>query len=253
MESNSSETIAGGSTALIKLQANGALVEKVPCPNSSAYVHDLSIRDLQREYNAYQTLPRHPRLLDLHPTSRAERLILPYLRHGCLHDYLRQHDVPETHQVRFAADAAEGLHVLHAADIVHGDVNSWNFLVDDHLHLRVIDFAGSTIRGTTGSAFEGAHYCLPRSFDDPSTIRTDLFALGSLICEISTCRLPYEDCSDLEVEQKFRARQFPCTRSLRLGEVIRACWEGTYDSAQLVWDSVQGYLMRSHDGDKDSL
>ncbi|KAK3065845.1 hypothetical protein LTR53_017971, partial [Teratosphaeriaceae sp. CCFEE 6253] len=173
------EVIAGGITGLIKLHPNGRLVEKAPYPESTDY--GLSLRDLGREYAAYVKLPAHPRLLRLHPSSTPERLVLPYLKNGCLISYLRTTPVSARQRLQLAADAAEGLSVLHVAGISHGDLNAWNFLVDDDLRLCIIDFAGSTIDGQAGSAFEGAQYCLPRSMDDPSTVRTDLFALGSVL------------------------------------------------------------------------
>lgn len=217
------DTVAGGSTALINLRPGGTHIEKVPYPGSRDYHYHLSVRDLRREYDAYQRLPQHPRFLQLHSDSSPERLVLPYLNNGCLHSYLREMHVSAVRRLQFAADAAEGLHMLHTHKIVHGDVNSWNFLVDPGLRLCVIDFAGSTIDGKAGSAFEGPRYCLPRSMDDPSTVATDLFALGSLMYEISTCKQPYQGYSDQEVEDRFRNRQFPCTLDLSLGEIIIGC------------------------------
>lgn len=229
------EVIAGGTTGLIKLRDGHAFVEKVPYPDSRD-TH-LSIRDLQREYNAYQRLPPHPRLLPLHPDSTPQKLILPYLRHGCLHHFLRTVPGPSsTQRLQFASDAAEALSLLHESGIVHGDVNSWNFLVDDEFRLCVIDFSGSTVDGLNGSAFEGVRYCLPRSIEDLSTVRTDLFALGSLIYEIVTGREPFADVLDREVEELFGKGEFPETRSLRLGWVMRGCWRGGYGSARLVFE-----------------
>lgn len=81
------ETIAGGSTALVKLLANGTHIEKVPNPDSRSY--HMSIVDLRREYAIYQRLPCHPRFLQLHPDNSPDRLVLPYLEYGCLNVFLR--------------------------------------------------------------------------------------------------------------------------------------------------------------------
>ncbi|KAI5356672.1 putative receptor-like protein kinase SRF [Septoria linicola] len=208
------QVLAGGTTGLIKLHPNNSLVEKAPYPDSKD-VH-LSIRDLRREYAAYQRLPQHPRLLHLHSDSTPEKLVLPYLQNGCLHEFLRGPPVSSVRRLAFAADAAEGLHILHCAGIIHGDINSWNFLVDDDCRLRIIDFAGSTIDDQPGSAFEGFRYCLPRSIDDPSTVQTDLFALGSLLYEIVTSEKPYKQYKDEEVEELFKQGHFPSTEGILL-------------------------------------
>lgn len=231
------KVIAGGTTGLIKMRVGNAYVEKVPYPDSRD-AH-LSIRDLRREYIAYQRLPQHARLLCPHRDSTPERLVLPYLQKGCLHDFLRAAPVPSARRLQFAADAAEGLQLLHGAGIVHGDINSWNFLLDDDFRLCIIDFAGSTIDGEAGSAFEGVRYCLPRSIDDPSTMRTDLFALGSLLYEIVTSDEPYHECDEQDAEALFKNAQFPPTQHLPLGRVILGCWRGTYDSAESVYKDIE--------------
>ncbi|KAM3423209.1 hypothetical protein BST61_g659 [Cercospora zeina] len=86
------QVLAGGTTGLIKLHPNNSLVEKAPYPDSKD-IH-LSIRDLRREYAAYQRLPQHPRLLHLHSDSTPEKLVLPYLHNGCLHEFLRGPSYP---------------------------------------------------------------------------------------------------------------------------------------------------------------
>ncbi|KAF2206537.1 hypothetical protein CERZMDRAFT_25598, partial [Cercospora zeae-maydis SCOH1-5] len=146
--------------------------------------------------------------------------------------------ITSAQRLQFAADAAEGLHLLHRAGVIHGDINSWNFLIDDDFRLRIIDFAGSTIDGEPGSAFEGFRYCLPRPIHDPSTTRTDLFALGSLLYEIITSEEPFQGFTDEEAEDFFKRHQYPSTQDLALGKVIVGCWQGTYDSAESVYKDI---------------
>ena len=249
------EVIAGGTTGLIKLRADSPFVEKAPYPNIQTV--DYSLQDLRREYAAYERLPQHPRLLQLHSDSTPERLVLPYLQNGCLHEFLRaprdtssgdssspgssptlSPHIPSSQRLQFAADAAEGLTILHGVDIVHGDINSWNFLINDEFRLCIIDFSGSTIDGEAGSAFEGYRYCLPRSFNDPSTVRTDLFALGSLLYEIATSEAPYERSGDQEVVEYFEQGIFPPTQDILLGSIILGCWQGAYESARAVHEDI---------------
>lgn len=249
------EVISGGTTGLVKLRVDSTLVEKAPYPDSEDF--HLSIRDLRREYNAYKKLPQHPRLLQLHRDSTPERLVLPYLQHGCLHRFLRASPdssslgsplntpstpIPSSQRLQFAADAAEGLSILHGVGIVHGDINSWNFLINNDFRLCIIDFSGSTMDGVRGSALEGFRYCLPRPFNDPSTVRTDLFALGSLLYEIATSEAPYERCGDEEAVEYFEQGIFPSTQAIPLGNIILGCWQGAYDSARSVHEAIQEQL-----------
>jgi serine/threonine protein kinase len=262
--------ISGGSTGLVKLCADRQFVEKVPYSDTD----DDSLEDLQREYAAYKRLPRHPRLLQLHPDSTPKKLVLQYLHRGCLHDFLRPSPYPSSpgslspasppyisswQRIQFAADAAESLDILHGVSIVHGDINTWNFLITDEfrheevghevsrheesqpsdLRLCIIDFSGSTIDAVRGSAIEGFRYWLPRAFRAPSTVRTDVFALGSLLYEIATSEEPYKTHADDEAVEHFRQGIFPPTKDVLLGNVIRACWQGEYDSARSVYEDIQ--------------
>lgn len=247
------EVIAGGSTGLIKLRADNSFVEKAPHPNDKTI--EANLEDLRREYVAYQRLPRHPRVLQLHSDSTPQRLVLPYLRNGCLRDFLRDTSSSSVadssssnssslswsqRRLQFAADAAESLSILHSVQIIHGDINSWNFLLTDDFRLCIIDFSGSTIDGEAGSGFEGFRYCLPRSFHDPSTVRTDLFALGSLLYEIMTGETPYQSCEDQEVEEYFRKGIFPPTKDVPLlGSIMLGCWRGAYESAEAVYQDIR--------------
>ncbi|EMF16087.1 kinase-like protein [Sphaerulina musiva SO2202] len=234
------EVIAGGSTGLIKLRTDNSFVEKAPHPNDKTV--EANLEDLRREYVAYSRLPRHPRVLQLHSHSTPQRLVLPYLRNGCLRDFLRytSSSSSSSRRLQFAADAAESLSILHSVQIIHGDINSWNFLLTDDFRLCIIDFSGSTIDGSAGSGFEGFRYCLPRSFHDPSTVRTDLFALGSLLYEIMTGETPYQSCEDQEVEEYFRKGIFPTTKDVPLlGSVMLGCWRGAYESAEAVYEDIK--------------
>lgn len=249
------EIISGGCTGLIKLRTDGVFVEKAPHANPD-WLQE-SLQDLRREYAAYRRLPPHPRLLWLHADSTPERLVLPYLRKGSLHNFLRPSrftssgsaaslssppapgwTIPPSQRLQFAADAAEGLSILHSVNIIHSDLNSWNFLVDDDFRLCIIDFSGSTIDGSPGSGFEGYRYRLPRSYDAPSTVRTDLFALGSVLYEIVTGEMPYERYEDQEVIQCFEQGVFPPTQDVLLGRIVLGCWKGAYESAEAVREDI---------------
>lgn len=237
------EIIGGGTSGLINLRPDKAFVEKAPRPDNTPWEQKHSLRDLQREYAAYRRLPNHPRFLHLHPDSTPEKLVLPYLPKGSLHQFLRSRTVSisSAQRLQFSADAAEAVHLLHCGGIVHGDINSFNFLLssDTIPRLCIIDFAGSTFDGIAGSAFEGVRYCFPRPWDVPSTVKTDLFALGCLLYEIETGREPHAEKGEEEVEELFRRGEWPDTEGLVLREVMLGCWRGKYGNAEMVWRDIE--------------
>jgi len=223
-------------------------VELLPCGYvlKSAYPdiegRRQSLRDIEREFQIYQRLPRHDRLLQMIRYSPDEGLVLEYMPGGNLREHLRgptAADIPIPQRLQWACDAAEGLQVLHSHNIIHCDIKTENFLLDSALRLRIIDFSGSSIDEKWASAFEGARFCLPRSLDEPSTTITDLFALGSTIYEIMTGKQPYEDLSDDEVEARYKQLLFPSVATIPCGEVIIACWCSKLKSANEVLELIK--------------
>jgi serine/threonine protein kinase len=234
--------ISGGSTGIVELLPSGHVL-KSPHPGDDEAGRAASLRDLQREFDVYQRLPRgHARLIRAVAWAPARGLTLEYLPHGNLRDVLRDEGVGPALRARWACQAAEGVGLLHAHGVVHCDVSPSNFLLDAHMGLRIIDFSGSSIDGSWSSAFESARFCLPRSWEAPSTVLSDIFALGSTMYEILTGLAPYEELADEEVELLFRKQQFPAVDGVPGGEVILGCWCCKFESALDVWESMKAQV-----------
>jgi len=234
--------IWGGSTGIVELLPCRCVL-KSAYPDSDG--RRQSLRDIEREFQIYQRLPRHDRLLQMMRYSPDEGLVLEYMPRGNLREHLRSAAATEIalpQRLQWACDAAEGLQVLHCHSVIHCDVKTENFLLDSALRLRIIDFSGSSIDGKWASAFEGARFCLPRSWHEPSTVATDLFALGSTMYEIMTGRQPYEELSDDDVEARYRQRLFPSVGAVPCGEVIMACWCGGIQSANEAMELIKARM-----------
>jgi serine/threonine protein kinase len=93
--------------------------------------------------------------------------------------------------------------------------------------------------GKWASALESIRFCLPRPWEEQSTVITDLFALGSTIYEIMTSGKPYENLPDDEVESRYRQGIFPNVKTICCGEVIESCWRAELVSAAEVMRSIR--------------
>ena len=112
--------------------------------------------------------------------------------------------------IAFATQMAEALACAHAAGIVHRDLKPGNVMITDDERVKILDFGVAKILarsatqnpedstttgddasvghavGTTG--YMSPEQALGRSLDE----RTDLFALGVVVYEMATGRLPFE-------------------------------------------------------------
>lgn len=246
-------------------------------------------KHLRREVAVYNHLPAdHPRFLRLYDSSDdgdfGVSLTLEYMPHGTLHEYLRgytlrdfwddkrrpgeaqpdherrlrrRHDsLPLRLRARWALEAAEGVVVLHAHDIVHCDLRPENMGVDATLGVRIFDLAGCSLGDLAPYLMEDARYCMPRASWDVYNVVTDCFALGSNLYEMVTGFRPYDslgnNTNDDEIAARYKRGEFPdlsgqtgedagkegdtngtnpLTGQLLFSGTIRKCWHGEFVSA----------------------
>lgn len=83
-------------------------------------------------------------------------LTVEYMPNGCLKDSLRSHNdetsVPQ--RTQWVREAAEDLHFLHSANVIHCDVELRNFLLEAELSLGIANFSGSS-RGLASISIPG--------------------------------------------------------------------------------------------------
>ncbi|KFY18372.1 hypothetical protein V493_08685 [Pseudogymnoascus sp. VKM F-4281 (FW-2241)] len=165
---------------------------------------------------------------------------MEYLENGTLKDYITTKSESLTPQLRlrWAKQASEGLSALHAAGVMHCDISPRNFLLDSDLHLKVADFGGASLAGSTPSAVAGTRFRYPVSdWDALPRFEEDVFGLGSIIYFIVTDTYPYKDVPSNEVEELYKSSSFPDITELAYGDIIRRCWDMQVSAAE-----VQAYF-----------
>jgi len=115
------------------------------------------------ESNIYQRLGTHPRLLPIIVWDPEDCVLtIEFMPNGNLKDFIRAQNaqLSTNQRLQWAQEAAEGLQLLHDADVIHCDVEPRNFLIDANLGLKIGDFGGASFKGSQASAQQQDFYLL---------------------------------------------------------------------------------------------
>lgn len=226
-----------GGTGTVHLLANGTVLKYfAPGPDEGRRRNEFEI-----EKAIYGRLGAHPRVVKMLDHSD-RKLILEYMHNGTLDKYLSSHKATtlET-RLRWAAEAAEAVEVLHSHNILHGDIKPGNLLLDANLNLKIADFGGSNLDNNPTELGEETRYFIPRDEDWTKTwtVKRDLFALGCTIYAVMTGMDPWHDQDSDKVRELFGAGSFPELTGVPCAETIERCWKQQYDSAHEVLDALK--------------
>ncbi|RDL36157.1 Uncharacterized protein BP5553_06769 [Venustampulla echinocandica] len=200
-------------------------------------------RGMTTEIQIYQRLGPHPRLVMMIEWKLDDCcLTMEYMPNGHRNDYLRAHndEISTTQRLQWIQEAAEGLQLLHSANVMRSDVEPKNLLLDAALGLRIADFSGSSFEGSKALARVGTRFSLPTiTFNSPATIQDDLYGLGSTIYTIMTAGYPFQELPSDKVIERCKAHEFPDVTGAACGPIIERCWRCEVASAQEIYDFVE--------------
>jgi formylglycine-generating enzyme required for sulfatase activity len=162
---------------------------------------------LEREARALATL-RHPGIVAVHAFGEeggVRYVAMDYLAGPSLEQVLREagaEGIPLKRSVRWCADLARALACAHRSGVLHRDVKPANVRFDAPLHAGgrpvLLDFGlarSASDLATLTQGFAGSpHYAPPEQLRGERDLdgRADVYALGVVLYQVATGRLPFE-------------------------------------------------------------
>ncbi|KAJ0164701.1 Sperm motility kinase Y [Colletotrichum tanaceti] len=228
------EFVAIGSTSYVERLPDGVVI-KTAWPGGDRARQRR--REIATEAEIYDCLSEYPCLVRKKAWDPDEHaLTLEDMPNGTLEDYLASHaDVPLEQRNKWATEAVGCLQLLHGSGVVHCDVGPHNFLLDDRLRLKIIDFSGSSVEGSRTEISPGTRYAAPvpggRSLQwTAPTTKTDLFSLGSTIYFIMTGKAPFAEFQSEDVQKMYSNHEFPDLAGIPHADLTRSCWSQEFES-----------------------
>jgi len=172
-----------------------------------------SSQHVERFRQEAKTLARllHPHIATLYALLREGDdlyMVMEFVEGETFEDVLhRERRIPVEHALRLFDQALRGIGHAHKRGIIHRDVKPANFMVMPSGTVKVMDFGiarllGSTRMTQTRHAIGTAEYMAPEQVRAREVdARTDVYALGILLYEMVTGRVPFEAESSFETMQ----------------------------------------------------
>ncbi|KAE9372749.1 hypothetical protein N431DRAFT_439782 [Stipitochalara longipes BDJ] len=151
---------------------------------------------------------------------------------------------------RWAAQAAEALEFAHSLGVYNSDIHCVNLFLDRDLSLKVGDWAGASIDGSTSqSSYRLRHRLFYADGTDVPratgiTADTEIFALGTALYFMVKGHDPWPELREPEdreeIKKRIREKNFPSTSALpALGNIISLCWNVEFISMTEVKHAIE--------------
>ena len=151
----------------------------------------------------------HPNIVDVYDYDEVDGtyfIAMEYVDGKNLKEYIRERGrLSEGEAIRITEQILEGLSAAHRAGLVHRDMKPQNVMVTEGGVVKITDFGIAKAVGDAGMteagvAFGTPHYLSPeQARGDEVTPRSDVYAVGVMMYEMLSGRLPFEGENPMRV------------------------------------------------------
>jgi serine/threonine protein kinase/TolB-like protein len=177
--------------------------------------HARTPADLRREAQAAARLT-HPNICTVHEVYESEGracLVMEYVAGPTLTDLLEVAPLPLERVIRYGIEIADALAHAHDRGVLHKDLKSANVMVTESDHIKVVDFGiarrldPASVAALTRGGADPSHtlsgtpaYMAPELLcGERAGPRSDIWALGVLLHEMTTRELPFTGHTEYEL------------------------------------------------------
>ena len=168
----------------------------------------------------------HPNICVVHEVDEGPTgpfIVMEFLEGETVRDKVKRAPLELSEALRIAIQAAEGLKAAHENGLVHRDVKSANLIVTPSGQVKVMDFGLVQLADRTRLTKSGARLGTPAYMSPEQTLgeetdsRSDIWALGVLLYEMISGRMPFKGDIDAAVAYAIVNRSPDPLTSLRRG------------------------------------
>ena len=183
---------------------------------------------------------RHPNLVTIHDFDTQDGLdfiVMEYVEGSTLSDLLERGSLPESEVTGLGLQLARGMIAIHGAHVIHRDVKPGNLKVTPDGVLKILDFGlakllqepsgpeADSSATATGHAVGTVAYMAPELLlGKPADERSDLYAVGVVLYQMATGRLPHTGNSKTTLVEAILTEipQRPRTWNAKIGTALES-------------------------------
>ncbi len=201
------------------------------------------------------------RMHELHQDGKQLFITMEYVPGQDLKGLIKQSGALRSGKaISIAKQVTEGLAEAHDLGVIHRDLKPQNIMVDNEGNAKIMDFGIARSLRTAGVTAEGMiigtpEYMAPEQVEElEADQRTDIYALGAILFEMVTGRVPFEGDSPLSVAYKHKNEIPVAPRKLNaeipdpLSGLILRCLEKEKENRYQSADELLADLICIEDG-----
>ena len=173
--------------------------------------NDDAMRRFRREALSATQLT-HPNIVGVYDVGQSQEMnyiVMEYVEGTDLKDYVRQRGaLHPIEAVRIMMQIVSAIAAAHQNRIIHRDIKPQNILIDREGNVKITDFGiavalSDTSLTQTNTLLGSVHYLSPeQARGGMATIQTDIYALGIVLYELLTGRVPFDGESPVSIALK---------------------------------------------------